>query len=85
MGERRYREDAFAGLYLTLSGLFRKVVIADNLRVVNGVFGLGAERHSGVEILAGVYAFAWQIYGDFSGYSAIAQGVACWLGFDLKI
>jgi D-alanyl-lipoteichoic acid acyltransferase DltB (MBOAT superfamily) len=31
----------------------------------------------------GVFAFAWQIYADFSGYSSIAQGVAKWMGIDL--
>jgi D-alanyl-lipoteichoic acid acyltransferase DltB (MBOAT superfamily) len=37
------------------------------------------------EILLGVYAFAFQIYGDFSGYSNIARGISKWLGFELVV
>src|SRR5262249_36238201 len=40
---------------------------------------------SGAEVLVGIYAFAFQIYGDFSGYSSIARGISKWLGFDLVI
>jgi D-alanyl-lipoteichoic acid acyltransferase DltB (MBOAT superfamily) len=40
---------------------------------------------SGAEVLVGIYAFAFQIYGDFSGYSSIARGISKWLGFDLMI
>lgn len=72
------------GLYYVLLGLFKKVVIGDNLAtIVNGVFGSAPSTLSGLEVLAGIYAFAWQIYADFSGYSSIAQGVAKWMGIDL--
>ncbi|MBC8372901.1 MAG: MBOAT family protein [Planctomycetes bacterium] len=72
------------GLYLVLMGLFRKIVIADNMAfIVNGIFAADISTLSGVDCLAGVYAFAFQIYADFSGYSSIARGVAKWLGFDL--
>lgn len=72
------------GLFLILIGLFRKVVIADNMApIVNTIFSTPVEDLSGLEILLGIYAFAFQIYGDFSGYSSIARGVANWLGFDL--
>ena len=80
LDETRFRE----GLYYVLGGLFRKVVIADNMAmIVNHVFSKPTGELSGGEVLIGVYAFAFQIYGDFSGYSSIAQGVAKWLGFDL--
>lgn len=80
LDEIRFRE----GLYLVLSGLFRKVVVADNMALIaNHVFGLPSAEVSAPLVLIGVYAFAFQIYGDFSGYSAIAQGTAKWLGFDL--
>lgn len=77
--------DRFAeGLYHIVTGFFRKVVVADNLAVlVNYVYALPPGQATGWEVLAGTYAFAFQIYGDFSGYSSIAQGIACWLGFDL--
>ena len=76
--------DFVEGLYLVLMGLFKKIIIADNMAfIVNGIFAADVSTLSGVDCLAGVYAFAFQIYADFSGYSAIARGVAKWLGFDL--
>ena len=82
---RFYRDRDFQdGLYFILLGLFKKIVIGDNMAtLVNGVFQGDPSRLSGMEVLAGVYAFAWQIYADFSGYSSIAQGVAKWMGIDL--
>ncbi len=72
------------GFFLVISGLFKKVVIADNMAViVNVIFSKPATELTGPEIIVGVYAFAFQIYGDFSGYSSIAKGVAKWMGFDL--
>jgi alginate O-acetyltransferase complex protein AlgI len=84
---RSYRGTEFAeGLYLVIVGLFKKVVIADNMAlVVNGVFQADPSELSGLDCLVGTYAFAFQIYGDFSGYSSIARGVAKWLGFDLMV
>ncbi|MCB2173661.1 MBOAT family protein [bacterium] len=78
------REDFNQGLFLVVSGLFKKVVIADNMAViVNTVFSKPVAEMSGAEVVVGLYAFAFQIYGDFSGYSSIAKGVAKWLGFEL--
>jgi D-alanyl-lipoteichoic acid acyltransferase DltB (MBOAT superfamily) len=84
--ERRYRQGAFAeGLYHILLGLFKKVIVADNLApIANRVFDTPAVDLTGTEMLIGVYAFAFQIYCDFSGYSSIAQGVSKWLGIDLS-
>jgi D-alanyl-lipoteichoic acid acyltransferase DltB (MBOAT superfamily) len=81
---KRLPGDIATGLYHVLLGLFKKVIIADNLApIVNAVFTKNSHDLSGAEVLAGVYAFAIQIYCDFSGYSSVAQGVAKWLGFDL--
>ena len=82
---RTYRKGDFQqGFYHIVSGLFKKVVIGDNMAViVNTIFGSDINTLSGLECLAGIYAFAFQIYADFSGYSSIAQGVAKWMGFDL--
>jgi D-alanyl-lipoteichoic acid acyltransferase DltB (MBOAT superfamily) len=78
------RGDFSDGVHLVLLGLFKKVVIADNMApIVNSIFSRDVAQLSGAECLMGVYAFAFQIYGDFSGYSSIAKGVAKWLGFDL--
>jgi alginate O-acetyltransferase complex protein AlgI len=69
------------GVHLVFWGLFKKVYVADNLAVVvNEVFGNA--QATGFEILIGVYAFAFQIYGDFSGYSDIARGCAKMMGFE---
>lgn len=72
------------GIYHILFGLFKKVVVADNMAVIaNGVFSRPADTLTATEVLIGTYAFAFQIYGDFSGYSSIAQGLARLLGFKL--
>jgi D-alanyl-lipoteichoic acid acyltransferase DltB (MBOAT superfamily) len=74
-----------SGCWLVLWGLFKKVVIADNLAgVVDAVYGVGAQPTSG-EILLATYAFAFQIYCDFSGYTDIARGLARMMGFDLLL
>ena len=74
------------GFYLILLGLFKKVVIADNMApIANAIFSRDVSTLSGPEVMIGVYAFAFQIYGDFSGYTDIARGVAKWLGFDLML
>ncbi|MEM7231589.1 MAG: MBOAT family protein [Planctomycetota bacterium] len=73
------------GMWLVLFGLFKKVVIADNLAPIADAIFDDPGSASGIEVLLGVYAFAFQIYGDFSGYTDIARGIAKFLGFDLRI
>jgi D-alanyl-lipoteichoic acid acyltransferase DltB (MBOAT superfamily) len=84
---RRFdQERFFNGVLLILSGLFRKAVIADNCALLaDAAFSgrLGAPNLAVVAI--GTYAFAWQIYGDFSGYSDIARGSAQLLGFHFMV
>ena len=71
------------GMKLILWGLFKKMVIADNCAlVVNPIFD-NYQTASGLELIMGAILFAFQIYGDFSGYSDIAIGVAKLFGFDL--
>jgi D-alanyl-lipoteichoic acid acyltransferase DltB (MBOAT superfamily) len=71
------------GMRQILWGLFKKVVIADNCAViVNDIFGRSADL-PGSALLLGAVLFAFQIYGDFSGYSDIAIGTARLFGFDL--
>ncbi|MEX2213538.1 MAG: MBOAT family protein [Phycisphaeraceae bacterium] len=71
------------GCWLILLGYFKKVVLADNLAPFTRELFAHPDQHHGLEILLGIYAFAWQIYGDFSGYSDIARGIARLLGVDL--
>jgi len=80
-------EDTIArALVLIFAGLLKKGVIADYLSInfVDRVFENPA-LYSGVENLIGVYAYALQIYCDFSGYSDIAIGLAALMGFRLPI
>ncbi|HIA47325.1 MAG TPA: MBOAT family protein [Candidatus Hydrogenedentes bacterium] len=73
------------GAWLILLGYFKKVVIADNFAdIATVVFNNPGDYH-GLAVLIGVYAFAFQIYGDFSGYSDIARGLAKLMGFDLML
>lgn len=66
---------------LIILGYFKKIAIADTLApLVDKCFGSPSTFSSG-ELLSGMYAFTFQIYGDFSGYSDIARGIALLLGF----
>ena len=72
-------------MWLILWGFFKKVFVADNLaKVANAVFH-GQGHQGGAEVLLGTYAFAFQIYGDFSGYSDIARGVSLLMGIELNV
>ena len=76
-------ENIKTGVYPVLWGLFKKVVIADNMAVlVNNVYNNPQSQGGGAFLLATV-AFAFQIYCDFSAYSDIARGSARMLGFRL--
>lgn len=69
------------GLLLFAMGMFKKVVIADNLGVfVDEVYSSGGETTSANHWLA-FYLYAIQIYYDFCGYSEMAIGIARTLGF----
>jgi alginate O-acetyltransferase complex protein AlgI len=71
------------GLRQMLWGLFKKIVIADQCAVhVNAIFK-DPMNHSGSTLLLGAVLFAFQIYGDFSGYSDIALGTARLFGIEL--
>jgi len=82
--ERKFiYSDAIDGLRQILWGFFKKVVIADNCAtIVNSIFSSSSELSSLILVL-GAILFAFQIYGDFSGYSDIAIGTAKLLGFNL--
>ena len=76
-------EFAMSGFYLIIWGLFKKVVIADNCAFfVNQIFD-GSTHLGSLELFLGAVLFGFQIYGDFSGYSDIAIGVARLFGFSL--
>jgi len=76
-------EEAKDGTRQALWGLFKKVVIADNCALAaNDIFANYDSLPASTLVLGAVF-FAFQIYGDFSGYSDIAIGVARIFGFKL--
>jgi D-alanyl-lipoteichoic acid acyltransferase DltB (MBOAT superfamily) len=77
-------QEARDGMRQILWGLFKKVVVADNCAViVNEVYGNVGNAPPSMLLIA-VVLFAFQIYGDFSGYSDIAIGTSRLFGFKLK-
>ncbi len=78
-------EKVSGGSWLILWGVFKKVVIADNVwPLVEVVFAEGAAP-TGPEVLMASYAFGIFGYCDFSGYSDIARGLGRLLGFDIML
>lgn len=76
------REMFGGGIFLILTGLFKKAVVSDyiSLNFVDRIFD-DPLLYSGFECLMGIYGYALQIYCDFSGYSDMAIGIALLLGF----
>jgi alginate O-acetyltransferase complex protein AlgI len=71
------------GCKQVLWGLFKKMVIADNLAPIVDAAYANPSAYNGLELALATLCFAFQIYCDFSGYSDIAIGVAKLLGFEL--
>lgn len=71
------------GMRQILWGFFKKMVIADNCApIVNEIF-MNYQTESASNLVLGAILFAFQIYGDFSGYSDIALGVSRLFGIEL--
>jgi D-alanyl-lipoteichoic acid acyltransferase DltB (MBOAT superfamily) len=81
--ERRFSAAAARDASLLIAwGFFKKLVIADNVGVIaNKVFALQSPDF--YILWAGVFAFAIQIYADFSAYTDIARGTSKWFGIEL--
>jgi D-alanyl-lipoteichoic acid acyltransferase DltB (MBOAT superfamily) len=78
-------QNAVDGVKLIIWGMFKKVVVADNCAFfVNTIFE-NPEAYSSGELFIGMVFFAFQIYGDFSGYSDMAIGLSKLFGFDLMV
>ncbi len=75
--------EAVIGLKQILWGLFKKVVIADQCAEYANMIFNNADSYYGSTLLLGAVFFAFQIYGDFSGYSDIALGTAKLFGINL--
>jgi len=73
------------GLWLMAWGVFQKMFVADNLAgLVDTVYGSGASPGGG-DVLVATWAFAFQIYGDFAGYSNMARGMSKLMGIELNV
>jgi D-alanyl-lipoteichoic acid acyltransferase DltB (MBOAT superfamily) len=78
------RDQVSDGIWLILLGYVKKVVIADRLApIVNWGFAQPFPPLTDANAWLIIYAFAFQIYGDFSGYSDIARGLSKLMGFEL--
>lgn len=86
LANRKVTLDKFyGGCHLILWGLFQKVFVADNLaKLVEPVFS-SAPPYNGIAVLLALYAFAFQIFCDFAGYSNIARGLGKCMGFEIMI
>ncbi len=78
---QKFRE----GCYLILWGLYQKVVIADNLAGIADPIFNAPPPYRGADILLAIYAFAFQIFCDFAGYSNMSRGLAKLMGFELMV
>lgn len=85
-GEQHYDEEQVVrGMFLIAQGLIKKIAFADYLgSYVDKVYAAPADYH-GLAALIAVYAYAFQIYFDFSGYTDIAIGCSKLLGFQIPI
>jgi D-alanyl-lipoteichoic acid acyltransferase DltB (MBOAT superfamily) len=72
-------------LFLLLSGLFKKAIVADYLAGFSDTVFSGGAGLSGFELLLGVYGYACQIYCDFAGYSEMALGLGRITGVELPV
>ncbi len=73
------------GLSWFLVGLFKKIALADYLALyVNEVYA-APEFFNGADLCLATFAFSWQIYFDFSGYTDMARGIARMMGYDLML
>jgi len=75
----------YSGCYLIFWGLFLKMFIADNLaKVVDPVYA-GSAPFNGIQVLLASYAFTFQIFCDFAGYSNVARGLGKIMGFEIML
>ena len=79
------RQDVADGFSLFVVGLFKKVALADYLALYVDPIYASPGEHQAPALLLATFAFAWQIYFDFSGYTDMARGVGRMMGFHLML
>lgn len=77
-------KQVYTGLWLIMSGLIKKALIADYIAQYNNWIFDDPTAYSGFENLMGILGYTLQIYCDFSGYSDLSIGIASLLGIELK-
>lgn len=75
------KEHFFDGFFIFLTGLFKKVLLANNIGYIFSLITFDLEHISFLTAWLGIISFALQIYYDFSGYSDMAKGIGKMLGF----
>jgi len=78
-------ENITDGLSLFVVGLFKKVALADYLALYVDKAYAAPGLSDGLTLMLATFAFAWQIYFDFSGYTDMARGIARMMGFNLML
>ncbi len=77
------RERLLRGVFLLLSGVIKKVLLADRLGAITGPIWHNYQNYDAVYLILIMPAFLAQIYMDFSGYTDMARGLAYSLGYDI--
>lgn len=80
-----HKRDFTEGFSLFLVGLFKKLALANYLSVYVERIYDDPSSHNAPALLLATFAFAWQIYFDFSGYTDMARGIARVFGFRLML
>ncbi len=73
------------GISLFLVGLFKKLALANYLSLYVDRIYDNPGKYDSPALIAATFAFAWQIFFDFSGYTDMARGVAKMMGFELML
>ncbi len=79
------RQDVADGLSLFVVGLFKKVILADYLALYVDQVYVSPSQQEAPALLLATFAFAWQIYFDFSGYTDMARGIGRMIGIRLML
>ena len=78
-------ENIRRGLFLISMGIFKKIVIADRLALINDLVFNHPGQYYGLTVITTLIFYSFQIYFDFSGYSDMARGLATVFGYDLSV
>jgi D-alanyl-lipoteichoic acid acyltransferase DltB (MBOAT superfamily) len=72
-------------LFLIGTGIFKKIVVADRLALINDLVFNHPGQYYGLTVITAAIFYSFQIYFDFSGYTDIARGLATTFGYELSI